>query len=47
MPPERFCASIMGFGFTTNPTSFRAVATDIPGYRTQTAAGNRREQGVG
>jgi hypothetical protein len=31
MPPERFCASIMGFGFTTNPTSFRAVATDIPG----------------
>src|SRR5205809_3350030 len=39
MPPERFCASIMGFGFTTNPTSFRAVATDIPGYTTQTAAG--------
>ncbi|WP_197521196.1 hypothetical protein [Bradyrhizobium icense] len=46
MLPETFCASITGFGFTTNPTSFRAGATDIPGYTTQTAAGIRREQGV-
>src|ERR1035438_5582151 len=29
MPPERFCASITGSGSTMNPTSSRAVATDI------------------
>src|SRR6266704_3430392 len=32
MLPERFCASITGFGSTTNPTSSRAVATDISGH---------------
>src|SRR5450631_2818429 len=32
MPPEKFCASITGSGFTTNPTSSRAVATDISGH---------------
>src|ERR1700694_4851059 len=32
MPPERFCASITGSGSTTNPTSSRAVATDISGH---------------
>src|SRR6266702_3870216 len=31
MPPGRFCASITGSGSTTNPTSSRAVGTDIPG----------------
>src|SRR2546430_672440 len=31
MPPGRFCASITGSGSTTNPTSSRAVATDISG----------------
>src|SRR3954463_13084325 len=29
MRHERFCASITGFGFTTNPTSSRVVETDI------------------
>src|SRR6202048_277256 len=29
MPLERFCESITGSGSTTNPTSSRAVATDI------------------
>src|SRR6266404_3711868 len=32
MLPERFCASITGSGSTTNPTSSRAVATDISGH---------------
>src|SRR6201747_2389060 len=32
MPPERFCASITGSGSTTNPTSSRAVGTDISGH---------------
>src|ERR1700733_10561186 len=35
MPPERFCASITGSGSTTNPTSSRAVATDISGHITK------------
>src|SRR5664279_4220799 len=32
MPSERFCASITGSGFTTNPTSSRAVGTDTSGH---------------
>src|SRR6478752_209382 len=38
MPPERFCAGITGSGSTTNPTSSRAVATDISGHITKRAA---------
>src|SRR5664279_1087259 len=45
MPPERFCASITGFGSTTNPTSSRAVATDISGHISKRAAGIRRKRG--
>src|SRR5713226_7718767 len=32
MPPEKFCASITASGSTTNPTSSRAVGTDISGH---------------
>src|ERR1700736_6316758 len=46
MPPERFCASITGSGSTTNPTSSRAVATDISGQQHERAAGVWREKGV-
>src|SRR6202166_3349991 len=45
MPPERFCASITGSGSTTNPTSSRAVATDISGHISKRAAGIRRKRG--
>src|SRR5258706_13064355 len=45
MPPERFCASITGSGSTTNPTSSRAVATDISGQITKRAAEGWRKRG--
>src|SRR6266516_2831510 len=45
MPPERFCASITGSGSTTNPTSSRAVATDISGHITKRAAEVWRKRG--
>src|SRR5947209_20229411 len=45
MPPGRFCASITGSGSTTNPTSSRAVATDISGQITKRAAEVWRKRG--
>src|SRR5881394_4436481 len=45
MPPGRFCASITGSGSTTNPTSSRAVATDISGHITKRAAEVWRKRG--
>src|SRR6202051_3301404 len=45
MPPERFCASITGSGSTTNPTSSRAVATDISGHITKRTAEVWRKRG--
>src|ERR1700736_6455677 len=45
MPPERFCASITGSGFTTNPTSSRAVATDISGQQHERTAEVWRKRG--
>src|ERR1700723_2878697 len=49
MPPGKFCASITGSGSTMNPTSSRAVATDISGQmdtHTKRAAEVRRKKGV-
>src|SRR5260370_8662346 len=45
MPPGRSCASITGSGSTTNPTSSRAVATDISGHITKRAAEVWRKRG--
>src|SRR5438552_6875960 len=45
MPPGRFCASITGSGSTTNPTSSRAVATDISGHITKRVAEVWRKRG--
>src|SRR6202034_1138872 len=41
-----FCASITGSGSTTNPTSSRAVATDISGTHTIGTAEVRRKKGL-
>src|ERR1700712_948006 len=40
-----FCASTTGCGFTTNPTSSRAVATDTPGHITKGPPDQRRMRG--
>src|ERR1700709_2721759 len=40
-----FCASTTGCGFTTNPTSSRAVATDTPGHITKGPPDERRIRG--
>src|SRR6202795_112144 len=45
MPPERVCASITGSGSTTNPTSSRAVATDISGHISKAPPGVWRKRG--
>src|ERR1700720_1694493 len=45
MPPGKFCASITGSGSTTNPTSSRAVATDISGQQHERTAGVWRKRG--
>src|ERR1700675_5198189 len=45
MPAERVCASITGSGSTTNPTSSRAVATDISGHISKAPPGVWRKRG--
>src|SRR6202171_2614619 len=45
MPPEKFCASITGSGSTTNPTSSRAVATDISGQHHERPPGSGGKRG--
>src|ERR1700747_1389092 len=45
MPPGTFCGSITDFGFTTNPTSSRAVETDNPGPQFETSRRLQAETG--